>query len=270
MPHASNGGLRLAWQESGAGTPVLLIMGAASSSRCWYPAVDALAAKHRVVSFDNRGVGASDASKDGTIDDMAADAAAVLDAAGVGRAHVYGVSLGGVVALQLALRQPDRVRSLVLGGTGLVTDAVKGAPRPVLALAYLPLALRQRLLPRLGARGYGSAASPAAVQRDLAVLAADRTTSTGLVQQQRALRAYTVDVSAVGALRVPTLVVHGSEDRVVPPAMGAELAATLPGARMVTLDGAGHNYLVAAADRANRLVLDFLAEVDRSAAPSCA
>ncbi len=128
MPITFHDGVRIQWQESGSGTPVLLCMGASYSSAMWYPAVEALAASHRVISFDNRGTGGSGWTPVASIRDMASDALAVLDAAGEQSAHVYGASLGGVVAQQIALQAPERVRSLVLGCTGILSDDKPRAP----------------------------------------------------------------------------------------------------------------------------------------------
>lgn len=258
MPFTSNAGVRLFWDEKGSGTPVLLVMGAAYSSRMWYPVIDALAEHHRVLWFDNRGIGQSQASKTGSIQDMAADAVAVLDAAGVDRAHVYGVSLGGVVVLQVALQSPERVRSLVVGCSGILSSEKPRAPKAANVLAYLP----RKVLAGLGKNGYGSAATPEAIAKDLQVLRTDPATPTGLIQQQNALRAYSVTREQIAALDVPTLVLHGTEDTVVKPAMGDELAATLPGAEHLSYPGAGHNFLVAYKDKANADVLAFLAKTD--------
>jgi pimeloyl-ACP methyl ester carboxylesterase len=257
MPYTTNDGVRIFWDEKGSGSPLLLVMGAAYSSRMWYPAIDALAEQHRVIWFDNRGIGQSSPSKNGSIQDMAADAVAVLDGAGVDTAHVYGVSLGGVVVLQLALQSPERVRSLVLGCTGILDDAKPRAPKALNLMAYLP----RSIFASLGKRSYGSAASPEAVTRDLAVLSKDVATPTGLKQQQNALRAYSVRKEDVARLPFPALVLHGTEDRAVRPAWGRELAETLPNAKHVVYEGAGHNYLVSCGDQANTDVLTFLASV---------
>lgn len=254
-------GVRLFWDEKGTGTPVLLVMGATYSSRMWYPVIDALAQHHRVLWFDNRGTGESSASKKGSIQDMAYDAVAVLDAAGVTQAHVYGVSLGGVVVLQLALQSPDRVRSLVLGCTGILDADKPRSPRVVNLLARLPRGLLRSMMKG----GYGSAASPEAVAKDQAVLRADKATSTGLAQQQSALRDYSVSKEQVAALSTPALVLHGTEDKAVRYAWGQELAATLPHARFLSYPGAGHNYFVAYPDQPNTDVLAFLADVDATA-----
>lgn len=261
MPYTRNGDVRLHWDEQGAGTPVLLVMGATYSSRMWYPAIGALAQRHRVICFDNRGIGRSGPSKPGSIEDMACDALAVLDAAGVDSAHVYGASLGGVVVLQMALQSPERVRSLVLGCTGILSSEKPRTPRQMDLLAYIPASVRRRLLRAVLPTNYGTAASPDAVATDLDVLAQERA-STGPLQQQRALRSYSVEPTAIAQIELPALVLHGTEDVVVPLSYGQELADTLPQSDFVTLPGAGHNYLIAHRAAANEHVLAFLDDVD--------
>lgn len=258
MPYTTNDGVRIHWDSKGSGSAVLLVMGATYSSAMWYPVIDALATEHRVIWFDNRGIGESQTVRHGSIQDMAADGVAVLDAAGVDRAAVYGVSLGGVVTLQLALQSPDRVTALVLGCTGILDDAKPRAPKSVNAMAYLPRPLLRRLM---GTSGYGPAAKPEAVARDLEVLRTMKSSRAGVVQQQDALRAYSVKKSDVAALDVPALVLHGTADSTVKPEWGAELADTLPHAKLVTYEGAGHNYFVSYQDQANADVLAFLASV---------
>jgi pimeloyl-ACP methyl ester carboxylesterase len=237
---------------------LLLIMGAAYSSKLWYPALDALATQHRVISFDNRGTGESATTRHATMSDFAADARAVLDAAGVEAAHVYGVSLGGVIAQELALESPERIHSLVLGCTGILTADKPRAPKKLDLFLRLP----RRWLLRMGKGGYGPACPPEAVARDQRVLLADKVDRVGLVAQQDALRAYSVTPEQIATLTVPTLVLHGTADGVVPIAWGEELAATLPKARFIAYEGCGHNYLVGAGPKANDDVLTFLAGID--------
>ena len=108
----------LHYQIAGKGDPVLLIMGLGMASTAWWRTVPVLAKRLRVITFDNRGAGRSDAPRGPyTLRQLAADAVAVLDAAGEERAHVYGFSLGGMIAQELALRHPERVNKLVLGAT---------------------------------------------------------------------------------------------------------------------------------------------------------
>ena len=254
MIFTTTAGLRMHWDERGSGSPVLLVMGAAYSSRMWYPVVDALAEHHRVIWFDNRGIGQSEASKVGTIEDMTNDALAVLDAAGVEKAAIYGVSLGGVVTLQLALQAPERVTALVLGCTGILDVDKPRAPKVVNLLARLP----RWALTFLSKGGYGSAALPEAVARGQATMRTDRASSVGLVQQQNALRAYSVTKDEIAGITAPALVLHGTEDKTVPMAAGAELAETLPHVTYVTYEGAGHNFLASYSVQANADVLAFL------------
>jgi pimeloyl-ACP methyl ester carboxylesterase len=261
MAFTSRDGVRLHWEERGEGTPLLLVMGATYSGEMWYPAIPDLATRHRVIWFDNRGTGRSESTRVASISDMARDALAVLDAAGVERAHVYGVSLGGVVVLQLALEAPERVRSLVLGCTGILTDDKPRAPKALNLLLRLPKSVKLAM----GRSGYGSAASAERIAKDQEVLRAEVTVLQSLIAQQDALRAYSVSREQVETLTMPALVLHGTQDRLVRLAWGQELAEVLPHSRLVTYEGAGHNYLVAAGDRANADVLEFLADVDARA-----
>jgi 3-oxoadipate enol-lactonase len=259
MPFVTREGVRVHWDERGSGTPVLLVMGATYSSKMWYPVIDPLAQKHRVIWYDNRGTGQSESSEVQSIEDMAADACAVLDAAGVDRAHVYGVSLGGVITIQLALQSPERISALVLGCTGILSSSKPRAPKWLMAA----LIRAPWLVKALTGRGsYGPAAKPEAVARDKAALAEESSTRIGLRAQQDALRGYSVEPVTVATITAPTLVLHGDRDTTVKLAWGEELAATIPGAQLIRYAGCAHNYLIGAGDQANADVLAFLAEVD--------
>src|SRR3954454_4831552 len=119
VPIVDSGDASLWWDQSGSGEPpLLLIQGLGYTADMWYRIAPGLAAERRVVVFDNRGVGRSSVPDNPwTVEQMADDAIAVLDAAGGGAAHVFGVSMGGLIAQEVALRQPERVLSLVPGCT---------------------------------------------------------------------------------------------------------------------------------------------------------
>ena len=268
MPFVESAGARIHWEAEGQGTPVLLIMGHLYSARMWYPLLPALTRNHRAIWFDNRGTGESSTTSSVTVADFARDALSVLDAAGVERVHVYGVSMGGGIAGEFAMRYPERTLSLILGCTMMKT-AEKPSARPIARLIArlmyrLPRGLvRALLLSRVTAASYGSAAPPDAVARDMQVLAEEHFTMPGVAAQAAAIASYVTSREAVGRLRMPVLVLHGDEDRAVDVRYGREFAAAIPGSRLTILSGAGHNYLVAAGPQSTAALLDFLADVDR-------
>jgi pimeloyl-ACP methyl ester carboxylesterase len=167
--------------------------------------------------------------------------------------------MGGPIVQELAMSHPGRVRSMVLGCTGVLSaDKPRGKKIP-LPLFYVPVRwYAKRMAPGM----YGPAADPAAVERDIAMLAKDPCNPRGVQAQSKALAGYATTLEAVAAIDRPALVLHGTADTAVPYAWGEELADTLSDARLVTFEGAGHSYFAADGDRANDEVLAFLAEVD--------
>src|ERR1700690_965411 len=143
MPFALNQGVKIYWEETGQGTPVLLIMGLGWPSYMWYRTRPLRAEQYRVITFDNRGAGRSDVPAGPyPISLMASDAAAVLDAAGVDSAQVYGVSMGGMITQEFALQYPKRVKSLILGCTASGgPEAVRAEPE------VLEVLMRQGMTP---------------------------------------------------------------------------------------------------------------------------
>jgi pimeloyl-ACP methyl ester carboxylesterase len=259
--YATNGEVRIWWDEHGSGTPAMLIMGFAYGSAMWHRAVTALSPHHRVLTFDNRGVGYSDAPHGPyAIEEMASDAVAVLDAAGVEQAHVYGASMGGLIAQEVALAHPQRVRSLVLGCTGCI-DTTESPTRLQRILVHLapPAALMRPSVARM----YGPGVSAQAQAEDLLLVRSTRHTRRGLLGQAQAIGAYR-SRHRLAQLEVPTLVIHGDADQVVSLERGKDLAAAIPGARFEVIKGAGHNYATEPDCDANRLVLDFWSALDRS------
>ncbi|MHB1446175.1 MAG: alpha/beta fold hydrolase [Acidimicrobiales bacterium] len=261
MAFTSKGAVRIHWQEQGAGEPILLIMGHLYTGDMWYPLIPALADQHRVIWFDNRGTGRSGRSSTVTVPDMAADAKAVLDAASVGAANVFGVSMGGGIAMELALESPERVTSLLLGCT-----AIASWERPPKNLgAHLRYYLPRRLA-RSAMRDslYGPACpDDGRAERDLKQIMRMRFSRRGVVAQSEAVRCYRLSLERAAQITAPTLVMHGTADQTVPFAMGEQIAEVLPNARFIGYEGAGHNYIVAAREKVTVDVLSFLAEAGR-------
>jgi 3-oxoadipate enol-lactonase len=236
----------LHWESTGAGDPVLMIMGLGLSGGAWWRTVPVLSRSLRVITFDNRGVGRSRSRFHSyTTEAMADDAASVLDAAGVERAHVYGFSLGGMVAQQLALRHAERVRSLVLGATHA------GGPRAVRPDSEVIAFFRRRV--SMTAKDAARASvpfnyGPRSRREHEDRIAEDIRRRLEHPFPEQAYRAQMVAATLHNCYRrlkridAPTLVVHGREDRMVPADNAAILAERIPAAVLRILDDAGHLY----------------------------
>ncbi|NYT41806.1 alpha/beta fold hydrolase [Sphingomonas sp. R-74633] len=262
MPFVQSSGAKIHWEAEGQGTPVLLIMGHLYSSRMWYPLLPALTKNHRAIWFDNRGTGESDTTSGVTVEQMAADALAVLEAAGETRAHVYGVSMGGGIAGEFAMAYPEHTLSATLGCTMLKTEKteIKGAQK----LMYnLPRWIVRALFKRAKPENYGSAAPRDAALHDIGVLAQDQFTMAGVRAQAYAIANYaSTPERAREKMTMPVLVLHGDEDKAVPVEQGRKLHEILPHSRYVEYKGAGHNYLVANNEASTRDFLGFIDAVD--------
>lgn len=269
MPFAKNGDVQLHWQERGTGTPVVLVMGHRYSSAMWYPVLDYLAAEHRVIWFDNRGTGQSGMTPKVSIADFVNDTLAVMDAAGVEKAHLFGVSMGGGIVLEMSRVHPERMTSMILGCTCMLTPDKPRTPAWVRMLYFLPPAIIHALIrPRVANKGYGTVADAAAIERDIAVIEKDPYSVPGVKAQADAIAHYSINRADVERIKVPALVMHGDEDGAVPYAWGEELANALPNSEFVHLEGAGHNYLVASPEKSRNAIVDFFRRMDgrRSAA----
>src|SRR2546422_8912476 len=136
-------GIEIYYEVDGSGEPLLLIMGLGANATGWYAQIPALSKEYQVITFDNRGAGRSEKPNEPyTMPQMAEDAIGVLDTLGIGAAHVFGMSLGGMIAQELILRHPERVKTLILGGTmcggAKATFAGPQLVQQFVALAGLP------------------------------------------------------------------------------------------------------------------------------------
>lgn len=242
MPYAQSGDVAIWWEEHGDGEPLLLIMGLGFPASLWYRVRPVLAERHRVITFDNRGTGRTGAvAGPYPIEVMAADAVAVLDAAGVRRAHVLGISMGGLIAQELALTHPERVASLVLAATHPGGSAtVLPAPEVMELLrtrADLPLEQSYRATIPVA---YAATTPAEVIDADIAARLANPTTPEGYTNQLVGGSAYGGAADRLPTLGAPTLCLHGSADQLVPPANSETLASLIPGARLQFIEGAGH------------------------------
>lgn len=234
------------WIEPvGVGPPLLLLAGLGYASWCWLELQQALRDEAATLAFDNRGTGRTDKPAGPySIALMADDAAAVLGAAGWRDAHVVGHSMGGYIAQTLALRHPEKVRSLILVGTSPGGPDTHPVPQQTmdswkLAGTLPPAEYARKSMPHSFAPGW-TERHPDAFERILARRLEFPTPSANWLAQYGACVDYVTHGIDVGAIHKPTTVIHGEQDRVVPHHNGKLLAQRLPGARFVSLKDAGH------------------------------
>jgi 3-oxoadipate enol-lactonase len=256
---AQASGARIGWERRGAGEPVLLVHGLGYARWGWEPVVDELADRYEVVLFDNRGIGESDAPGGPySVRMMAEDAVAVLDTAGVERAHLLGTSLGGMVALQVALDWPERVDRLVLACT--TPGGAGAAPMPDRTVRLMQEAATlppEVALRRFVENAFGPAPEPALVDRIMEHRLATAQQPAAWAAQAAAGAAFDV-LDRIDEIRAPTLVLTGDEDAVVDPHNSELLAQRIPGARLEVFSGAGHLFFWERPGRFVQLVEEFL------------
>jgi pimeloyl-ACP methyl ester carboxylesterase len=268
MSFVQNHGAKLYWDEQGRGEPVLLIMGLGYPSSLWHRTRPVLAQQFRTVALDNRGVGLSDAPPGPySIVTMASDAAAVLDAAGASSAHVFGVSMGGMIAQEFALQYPAKTRSLILGCTSPGGPAAIRAERKVsdilMARGMSLEQAREAMLPYI----YDADTSPDKIAEDVRLRRRCLPTLQGYTAQLQGILAWE-SYSRLDQITAPTLVIHGKSDALVPPANGELIAARIPHAKLVLLDHASHLFLTDQTEEAHQHISDFLwSHAEKESAP---
>lgn len=250
MPFAENATVKLHWESFGEGPAVLLIAGQGMTVDGWWSTIPILARSFRVIAFDNRDTGRSSRVQwPYSVAQMAHDAVAVLDAAGEQSAHVYGISLGSLVAQEVALRHPDRVDALILGSSSAGGFA---------AYKPSPSSFAQTFLLRAGAMGaeeaqwaavpytYGERTRRLRAERIGADIAHRMTSAPEpLAYMHQAAAVATHDAyERLNQIGAPTLVVHGEEDVFIPPANALVLAERIPGAELRLWPDAAHMYII--------------------------
>jgi pimeloyl-ACP methyl ester carboxylesterase len=265
MPTVRVGDIDMYYVEAGAGEPLVLVMGFSGDHSAWGLQFRALAERCRVIAFDNRGVGQTDApDRPYTTRMMADDTVGLMDALGVERAHVVGVSMGGMIAQELALNHPTRLRSLHLGCTFARPDGYARARadvwREIRTRLSPEAALRAIFLWLFAPATYNE--RPEFVEQLLQSALANPypQSLTGFLRQRDAIATHDA-LDRLDAIRAPTLVTVGEEDILVPPRFSRELATRIPGAELKVLSGVGHVYFWERPDAFNGLCLDFLAKV---------
>lgn len=246
MPQAKVNDVSLHYQTYGAGDPLLLIMGLGASSAAWEPSlVEELARDFRVITFDNRGTGQSDKPDIAySIAMFAADAAGLLDHLAIGRAHLFGVSMGGMIAQKLALGHAGRTHTLTLGCT--TAGGKHAVPPPPESLAILT-APREGVSPEEVIRrgwplGYPAeyiAGHRAELEAAIPRLLEHPTPPYAFKRQYQATMTLHI-YDRLDRIKAPTLVIAGLQDCLIPPRNSEIIAARIPGAKLHLIANAGH------------------------------
>ncbi|HXF52201.1 MAG TPA: alpha/beta hydrolase [Dehalococcoidia bacterium] len=260
------GSIDLYYEEHGSGEPLLLIQGFGGNTVAWGPLVPALAARYRVIAFDNRDAGRSgQATEPYTIADMADDAARLLDALGVPSAHVLGASMGGMIAQELALRWPQKVRSLILACTTC------GGPRSagwdelcqrldlVRELREMPAPdsdLVQQQLSWMFSPEFLANPTPAFQEFILSTLQYPAPLE-GMKRQAEAIRRHDT-YDRLPQIAAPTLVIAGEDDPLILAENSRILAERIPNAQLILYPRLRHGFNLEDPERVHADILSFL------------
>jgi 3-oxoadipate enol-lactonase len=260
MPFADNEGTKIYWDEQGTGAPILLIMGLGYPSAMWHRTRPALSASYRTIALDNRGAGQSDVPPGPySIALMASDVAAVLVAAGVAAAHVFGVSMGGMIAQEFALQYPERVQSLILGCTAAGGPSAKRAEPAALEMLKTSSQMSREQAAEAAVPFIYDAATPRRlIDEDIAKRLAWPPSPAGYRAQLQAILGWE-SFSRLPQITARTLVIHGKADRLVPPGNGELIAARIPGAQLILLERASHLFSTDQPEAAQKAIFEFLA-----------
>ena len=263
MPHIESNGVKLYYEEQGQGEPLLLIMGFTISSVGWHWNVDGFAKAFRTITFDNRGVGQSDKpDAPYSMPLFADDTAGVLDHLGIDQANVFGISMGGMIAQELALRHPGRVKNLILGCTNCGGEKTLLSQDPEVLNMLNNIAdfdVEQAALAMTKV-----AVTPWFIQKHMNTLlelnqlsSRHPTPKHGMISQMAAIQGHDT-YARLPNIAAPTLVVTGKEDGLVPPENSVTLAQRIPNADLTILSNASHLFNIELARTTVDVVTEFI------------
>jgi pimeloyl-ACP methyl ester carboxylesterase len=269
LPRARVNGIELYYEVHGAGEPLLFISGLGGHMAEVPYLRDAYSRHFRYITFDARGCGRSD-KPDGefSIAGFADDAAALLDVLGIESATVYGSSMGGMIAQELVLCHPQKVRALILGcTTGSATRGVHPSPETIQKLMRNQALTGDEAI----AAGWELGYSRAYIDRNWdAMMARSRAASEFAAPRESYIRQVIATARHEGLARLervecPVMIIHGSNDVMIPVGNAHQLKQHLPQAELHILEGMGHGYNLEAQDQADALVIDFVRRHGRPA-----
>jgi 3-oxoadipate enol-lactonase len=262
MPKARVQGINFYYEIHGSGYPLVLIRGLGSNADHWYCQVPAFSSHYSVVVFDNRGIGRSDIPDlPFTISTMADDAVGLMDSLGIRRAHILGISMGGMIAQEIALKYGRRVNGLILACTHCGgKQAVQPDPAIIKDLSGSLFAGTEEAVQK-GLKCLFSERTikktPSVVQRYGEVSKRFPPAAQVLINQLKAIQGHDTWKDLV-SIQNPTLVLVGNEDVLVPVENSKILAERIPNAQLRVIEGGGHQFLIEQPDAFNNAVLEFL------------
>ena len=266
MPIVRVNEVGLYYEERGAGEPLLLVPGFGTGLWIWYRQIPALAEHFRVIAFDPRGVAGSDKPDEPIrMRGYADDAAALLEALNVESAHVLGASFGGFVAQEFALAYPARTRSLTLCCTSFGGPRHRPpAPETLQAIASTKglnteERVRENLLLAFSPGFVSNNAEE--VERVIALRGENDVPEYAYLRQLQAAMAFDAE-DRVAGIKAPTLVITGDADVIVPHENSANLAASIPGAKLRVIEGGSHTFFIELPDEFNSAVIEFIKSLD--------
>lgn len=260
MPRVSANGVNIYYEIHGDGYPVVLIGGLGSQIESWATQVPIYSKHFKVIVFDNRGAGRSDKPEPGyTTEDMADDAAALMDALGIVSAHIVGKSMGGMIGQWLAIKYPEKVSKLVMGCSSASRDEV----------GNVILRMGREIASKVGVRAVWVMAlylgyTRGYIEKNIGSLSG---VMNSIPESPDALRGYTGQSYAVEGhnttdllhrIKAPALVMMGECDMTTSPMRTRELAELIPGSRLKSFEGVGHGFWRERQEEADKLVLEFL------------
>jgi len=263
MPYTKVNGINIYYEIHGEGEPLVLVPGLSGDHTRWYRNLPGLAKEFKVITLDNRGVGLTDKPDEPySMKLFAYDIAGLMDMLEVEKAHLFGVSMGGMISLNFGILHGDRLISLIPGctrpgGVHSIADAEGGEVlNPALADRLSTEERNRILLPELWTKTF-IRDNPELVEEYIIEVSRYPLDPAGYRRQKSATDVHDV-YDRLPEITVPTLVIHGAEDRLIPAGNSAIIADRIPGAELVILEELGHGFYAEQPEKVNQILIEFM------------
>jgi len=265
MPKVKVNDIQMFYEVHGEGFPLIMIMGLTGNTNWWDPRwIETLSEKFKIIAFDNRGAGRTDISdREYSIKLFADDTAGLMDALGISRANVLGLSMGGMIAQELVLNYPEKVKKLVLCAThcggaksvqaseevlGILTADKRGMSAEEVARMTIPLLFTEDFIKN----------TPGVEELVIEQITKNPISNEAFMRQMSAIMNFDA-YDRLSQIKTPTLILHGRQDILVPPENGSILEKAIPGSRLVSFENSAHG-LMEETEEVLDTILEFLAE----------